>query len=148
MPTPAVDLRELGWHEAAGPLSFDGLRGRVFVVVELNLGSSLCLRHSLPQARAMRRAFPESSVGVLGLVSAGLEGIPEEEHRRLGRCAGIDFPFAVLPGPAPTSDPGCVMLFGPCGRIAASYAGPVSDSELGRAIGRLLAEPALPPTAC
>ncbi len=65
--TPAPEWKISKWLNTAKPISLEHLRGRVVVVYAFQMLCPGCVSHGLPQAKAIREAFSEADVTVIGL---------------------------------------------------------------------------------
>ena len=142
------------WFNAPEPLSLAKLKGKVVVVVAFQMLCPGSLRHGLPQAGRIARAFSSEEVAVVGLhmvfenhkdmTPSQLEPFLKQEH--------IEIPIAVdkqngsgLPETmeaygmqgTPT-----VLLFDRQGRLRRHYLGAVDDVRLGAEIMALAIEDA------
>ena len=144
------------------PLSLQGLRGRVVALHFFQMLCPGCVAHGLPQAAAMRRAFAEHELAVIGVHSV-FEHHDVMTPRALEAFVheyGITYPVAVdmpdaqhrvprtLRAYALRGTPSLVLL-DKAGRVRLHHFGRLDDLQAGAAVGRLLAEPASPePMRC
>src|SRR5690606_9735509 len=57
------------WFNTPRPLNLEALRGKVIVLEAFQMLCPGCVSHGLPQAARVHRAFPPSTVQVVGLHS-------------------------------------------------------------------------------
>jgi peroxiredoxin len=150
-------LQVARWFNTAAPISLDDLRGRVVVLHAFQMLCPGCVKHGLPQAMAIRRAFGEDEVAVIGLHSVF-------EHHAVMKPAALEvflaeyrvnFPVGV-DSPAESGDIPLTMaayemrgtptlvLIDRAGVLRLHHFGQADDLLVGAAIGRLLGEPPLP----
>lgn len=150
-PAPALDIVE--WLNTPAPITLESLRGKVVVLHAFQMLCPACVSHGLPQARAIRAAFPVDEVAVLGLHTVfehhdvmtpdALRAFAQEY--RLGFPIGIDRPAHQGSIPHTMREwqlqgTPSLMLVDHAGRLRMSRLGHVEDLVIGAAIGRLLAE--------
>lgn len=153
-PETPPELVAAQWFNAPEPLSLNKLKGKVVVLVAFQMLCPGSLRHSLPQAGRIARAFSTEEVAVVGLhmvfenhkdmTPSLLETFLKQEH--------IEFPIAVdkqngsdLPQTmeaygmqgTPT-----ILVFDRQGRLRRHYLGAVDDVRLGAEIMALCIEDA------
>lgn len=155
---PALEVSQ--WLNAPTlvPISLDQLRGRVVVLHAFQMLCPACVSHGLPQAQAIRNAFTEDEVTVLGLHTVF------EHHAVMTAQAlqvfvheyGIGFPVAIDQAGPGSSIPLTMRAYGlqgtPSlvvidrqGQVRLRHFGLSDDLKLGAFIGRVVAEPeALP----
>ena len=151
-PESPPELVTAQWFNAPEPLSLKKLKGKVVVLVAFQMLCPGSLRHSLPQAGRIARAFTNDEVAVVGLhmvfenhadmSPSQLEPFLKQEH--------IEFPIAVdkvngsgLPETmeaygmqgTPT-----LLVFDRQGRLRRHYLGAVDDVRLGAEIMALCIE--------
>ena len=63
----APDLMVSQWFNTEGPVSLNGLRGKVVVIEAFQMLCPGCVSHGLPQALNIDALFPSDKVTVLGL---------------------------------------------------------------------------------
>ena len=151
-PETPPELVTAQWFNTPEPLSLKKLKGKVVVLVAFQMLCPGSLRHSLPQAGRIARAFTTDEVAVVGLhmvfenhkdmTPTQLEPFLKQEH--------IEFPIAVdkvngsgLPETmeaygmqgTPT-----VLVFDRQGRLRRHYLGSVDDVRLGAEIMALCIE--------
>ncbi|MBV7537647.1 redoxin domain-containing protein [Duganella sp. sic0402] len=149
----APELQVASWLNTARPLSLEQLRGKVVVVYAFQMLCPGCVSHGIPQAKAIRAAFDQQDVAVLGLHSVF------EHHDVMTRAAleafvheyRIDFPVAIdQPSPhgaipltmeeyqlrgTPT-----LLIIDRQGRLRLHHFGRADDMKVGAIIGQLVAE--------
>jgi len=150
---PAPALHVARWLNAAEPLSFDRLRGRVVLIEAFQMLCPGCVSHGLPQAQRVRETFREADVAVIGLHSV-FEHHDAQTPLALAAFLHeyrIGFPVAV---DAPGEDRGLpktmaaygmqgtptLVLIDRPGRRRAQHFGHVPDLRLGAEIMALIAE--------
>ncbi|AYQ27831.1 MULTISPECIES: peroxiredoxin [unclassified Polaromonas] len=163
MPThtpPAVHPFAPDWHIAhwlntPSPITLESLRGKVVLMHAFQMLCPACVSHGLPQATAVRQAFAESSVAVIGIHTVfehhrvmtheALQVFAHEQRLRFP--IGADMPGADGPIPqtmaayALRGTPSMVLI-DKQGRLRLSHFGHLNDLALGAAMGQLLTEPA------
>lgn len=140
------------WFNAPEPLSLAKLKGKVVVLVAFQMLCPGSLRHALPQAGRIARAFSSDEVAVVGLhmvfenhkdmTPSLLEPFLKEEHIEIPVAVdaqnGSDLPQTMeaygIQG-TPT-----VLLFDRQGRLRRHYLGAVDDVRLGAEIMALCIE--------
>jgi hypothetical protein len=147
---PAIAAAQ--WFNAAEPLSLDKLKGKVVLLVAFQMLCPGSLRHALPQAQRIARAFNDDEVAVIGLhmvfenhkdmTPSQLEPFLKQEH--------IEIPIAVDKqngsGLPETMDAygmqgtPTVLVFDRQGRLRRHYLGAVDDVRLGAEIMALCIE--------
>ncbi len=143
------------WLNTPAPLTLESLRGKVIVMHAFQMLCPACVSHGLPQATAVREAFAESSVAVVGIHTVfehhrvmNHEALQVFVHeQRLRFSIGADMPAA--DGPIPQTMAAyqlrgtpSVVLIDKQSRLRLSHFGHLNDLALGAAIGQLLAEEA------
>jgi hypothetical protein len=149
---PALEVAQ--WFNAPAPPSLKALKGKVVVLVAFQMLCPGSLRHALPQAQRLARAFNSDEVAVLGLhmvfenhkdmTPSLLEPFLQDER--------ITIPVAV---DAPNGDglpktmeaygmqgTPTLLLFDRQGRLRRHYLGAVDDVRLGAEIMALVLEDA------
>jgi hypothetical protein len=155
-PENPPELKVAQWFNTE-PLTLAKLKGRVVALLAFQLQCPGSLRHSLPQAQRLARAFNDDQVAVVGLhtvfenhkdMTPGLlEAFLKQEH--------IDFPVAI-DKPNGTELPQTMdaygmqgtptlLLFDRQGRLRRHYLGAVDDVRLGAEIMALAIEDAKAP---
>ncbi len=142
------------WFNAPEPLSLAKLKGKVVVVVAFQMLCPGSLRHGLPQAGRIARAFSSEEVAVVGLhmvfenhkdmTPSQLEPFLKQEHIEIpiagDKQNGSGLPETMeaygMQG-TPT-----VLLFDRQGRLRRHYLGAVDDVRLGAEIMALAIEDA------
>jgi peroxiredoxin len=141
------------WLNTPEPITLESLRGKVVVLHAFQMLCPACVSHGLPQATAVRQAFPESSVAVIGIHTVF------EHHRVMTHEAlhvfaheqRLRFPIAAdmpgLDGPIPQTMAAyqlrgtpSVVLIDKQGRLRLTHFGHMNDLALGAVIGQLLTE--------
>jgi Redoxin len=155
-PKNPPELKVARWFNSE-PLTLAKLKGRVVALLAFQMQCPGSLRHSLPQAQRIARAFNDEQVAVIGLHTVFenhkdmtpelLEAFLKQEH--------IDFPVAVdKPNGAElplTMDAygmqgtPTLLLFDRQGRLRRHYLGAVDDVRLGAEIMTLAIEDAKAP---
>lgn len=152
---PAPELQVSQWLNTAEPLGLPGLRGRVVVMLAFQMLCPGCVAQALPQAKAIRQAFPESALAVFGLHTVF------EHHEAMGAVSlaaflheyGIRFPIgidrAATDGPIPLTMQAYGMRGTPTlvlldrqGRLRLNHFGHLDDLRAGAMLGQLLGEEA------
>jgi len=143
------------WLNTPSPITLKSLRGKVVVMHAFQMLCPACVSHGLPQATAVRQAFPEASVSVLGIHTVfehhrvmNLEALQAFVHeQRLCFPIAADLPAAQ--GPIPQTMEAyqlrgtpSLVLIDKQSRLRLSHFGHLDDLVLGAAIGQLLAEAA------
>lgn len=143
------------WLNTPSPLTLESLRGKVVVMHAFQMLCPACVSHGLPQAAAVRRAFPEASVAVVGLHTVfehhrvmtheALQAFVHEQRLRFP--IGADTP--ALHGPIPQTMAAyqlrgtpSLVLIDKQGRLRLSHFGHMDDLALGAVIGQLMAQEA------
>ncbi len=151
------ELKVAQWFNAKEPLSLEKLKGRVVVLLAFQMQCPGSLRHALPQAQRIARAFNDDQVAVVGLhtVFEDHEDMTPALLEAFLRSERIDIPVAVdqpngseLPHTmdaygmqgTPT-----LLLFDRQGRLRRHYLGAVDDVRLGAEIMALAIEDAKAP---
>lgn len=150
--TPAPALKVSQWFNTPRDLSLEDPQGKVVVIEAFQMLCPGCVAHGLPQAQALRQAFPEDQLAVIGLHSvfehhAAMTPVALEAFLHEYR---ITFPVGVDQagsGPLPQTMAAYEMQGTPTlilidkqGRRRAQYFGQVPDLRLGYDIGVLLSE--------
>jgi len=156
-PENPPELKVAQWFNAAEPLSLAKLKGRVVVLLAFQMQCPGALRHSLPQAQRIARAFNDGEVAVIGLhtvfedheemTPALLEAYLKQEHIEIpvavDKPNGTELPQTMdaygMQG-TPT-----LLLFDRQGRLRRHYLGAVDDVRLGAEIMALAIEDAKAP---
>ena len=68
-PEKPPELAVAGWLDTAEPLSLEGLKGRVVVLVAFQMLCPGCVEHAIPQAKRLRARFNPDQVAIVGLHS-------------------------------------------------------------------------------
>jgi hypothetical protein len=156
-PENPPELKVAQWFNTKEPLTLEKLKGRAVALLAFQMQCPGSLRHSLPQAQRIARAFNDDQVAVIGLhtvfedhkdmTPALLEAFLKSEH--------IDIPVAV-DAPNGTELPltmdaygvqgtPTLLLFDRQGRLRRHYLGAVDDVRLGAEIMALAIEDAKSP---
>lgn len=143
------------WLNTPSPITLESLRGKVVVMHAFQMLCPACVSHGLPQASAVRQAFPDASVSVVGIHTVfehhrvmNLEALQAFVHeQRLRFPIGADLPAAE--GPIPQTMAAyqlrgtpSLVLIDKQGCLRLSHFGHMDDLALGAAIGQMLAEAA------
>ncbi|MYM27619.1 redoxin domain-containing protein [Duganella sp. CY15W] len=157
----APELQVAAWLNAAQPLSLTQLRGKVVAIYAFQMLCPGCVSHGIPQAKAIRAAFDEQDVVVLGLHSvfehhavmhrAALEAFMHEY--RIGFPVAIDQPSPHSPVPLTMAQyqlrgTPTLILIDRQGRLRLSHFGQAEDMRVGALIGQLAAEAAPQQARC
>ena len=162
MTTIAPELQVSAWLNTTRALSLQQLRGKVVAIYAFQMLCPGCVSHGIPQAKAMRAAFSDRQVAVIGLHSVF------EHHDVMTRKAleafiheyRIQFPVAMdqpsETGPIPLTmeryalrGTPTLLLIDRQGRLRHSHFGRVDDMVVGAQIGHLMSEPQDPaPALC
>jgi hypothetical protein len=151
-PESPPELQVAQWFNAPEPISLAGLKGKVVVLVAFQMLCPGSLRHALPQAGRLARAFRPSEVAVVGLhmVFENHKNMTPSQLEPFLQSEGIAIPVAVdrangadLPRTmqaygiqgTPT-----LLLFDRQGRLRRHYLGAVDDARLGAEIMALCLE--------
>ncbi len=156
-PETPPELITAQWFNAPEPLSLKKLKGKVVVLVAFQMLCPGSLRHSLPQAGRIARAFSNEEVEVIGLhmvfenhkdmTPSQLEPFLKEEHIEIpiavDKVNGAGLPETMeaygMQG-TPT-----LLVFDRQGRLRRHYLGAVDDVRLGAEIMALCIEDAKAP---
>ncbi len=151
------ELKVAQWFNAKEPLSLEKLKGRVVVLLAFQMQCPGSLRHALPQAQRIARAFNDDQVAVVGLhtVFEDHEDMTPALLEAFLRSERIDIPVAV-DQPNGTELPHTMdaygmqgtptlLLFDRQGRLRRHYLGAVDDVRLGAEIMALAIEDAKAP---
>lgn len=157
----APELQVASWLNTASPLSLEQLRGKVVVVYAFQMLCPGCVSHGIPQAKAIRAAFDQQDVAVLGLHSVF------EHHEVMNRAAleafvheyRIDFPVAIdqpsAHGPIPLTMEAyrlngtpTLLVIDRQGWLRLHHFGRADDMKVGAIIGQLVAERAPQQVQC
>lgn len=152
-PAPAWHIAH--WLNTPSPITLESLRGKVIVMHAFQMLCPACVSHGLPQAIAIRQAFPEASVAVIGIHTVfehhrvmNHEALQVFVHeQRLRFPIGADLP--ATDGPIPQTMAAyqlrgtpSLVLIDRQGHLRLSHFGHLNDLAVGSAIGQLLAETA------
>ncbi|MCX7207690.1 MAG: redoxin domain-containing protein [Proteobacteria bacterium] len=152
-PRLAPALQTSQWLNSDQPVVLNDLLGKVVLIYVFQMLCPACVSHGLPQAKAIRSAFAESDVVVLGLHSVfehhsvmGAEALQVFLHEyRIGFPVGID--QASLQGPIPQTMQNyglqgtpSLILIDRQGQLRLQHFGHLDDLGLGVKLGGLLAE--------
>jgi peroxiredoxin len=141
------------WFNTPQPITLESLRGKVVVLHAFQMLCPACVSHGLPQAIAIRKAFPEEAVAVIGMHTVF------EHHKVMTHAAlqafihenRLRFPIAVdMPserGSIPQTmqeyqlqGTPSLVLIDRQGNIRLHRFGHVEDLVVGAAIGQLLTQ--------
>lgn len=144
---PELDVTE--W--IGPPLRLSDLRGQVVLVETFQMLCPGCVAYGLPQAKRVKRAFPDVAVVGLHTVFEHHEAMGPPSLRAFLSEYRIDFPVGIDrhdgdPMPVTMRRYGLqgtpsTLLIDRAGVLVVSAFGEVDDLYLGAHIGRLLAEP-------
>lgn len=152
-PESPPELKVAQWFNSE-PLTLENLKGRVVVLLAFQMLCPGSLRHSLPQAQRIARAFNDDQVAVLGLHTVfenhkdmtpkQLEAFLKQEHIEIpvavDKPNGTELPHTMeaygMQG-TPT-----LLLFDRQGRLRRHYLGAVDDIRIGAEIMALAIEDA------
>ena len=143
------------WLNTPSPVTLVSLRGKVVVMHAFQMLCPACVSHGLPQAVAIRQAFPESSVSVIGIHTVfehhrvmtheALQVFVHEQRLRFPIGADLPAPDGLIPQTMVAyqlrGTPSLVLIDRQ-GHLRLSHFGHVDDLTVGSAIGQLLAEAA------
>jgi len=153
------DHQAPGWHvsrwfDTPEPLTLAALKGSVVVLHAFQMLCPGCVSHGIPQAKAIRTAFPPERVRVVGLHTVfehhdamgpvALEAFLHEY--RLGFPVGIDQadpdgnPIPLTMQAYRLQGTPSLILIDKAGRIRLHHFGQIDDLRVGAAIGQLLTE--------
>ncbi len=156
-PENPPELKVSQWFNAKEPLSLEKLKGRVVALLAFQMQWPGSLRHSLPQAQRIARAFNDGEVAVIALHTVFedhkdmtpklLEAFLKQEHIdipvAIDQPNGAELPLTMdaygMQG-TPT-----LLLFDRQGRLRRHYLGAVDDVRLGAEIMALAIEDAKAP---
>ncbi|MBI3727497.1 MAG: redoxin domain-containing protein [Burkholderiales bacterium] len=149
----APELITSDWLNTDTAISLQSLRGKVVFLHSFQMLCPSCVSHGLPQATAVRNAFPQQELVVLGLHTVF------EHHRAMGKEAlkafiheyKLRFPIAIdMPGqfdgiPLSMQKYGMrgtpsILLIDRQGRIRFHHFGHIDDLKLGCILGQLVTE--------
>lgn len=150
---PAPALQVDTWLNTPEPLVLEALRGKVVMLHAFQMLCPGCLSHGLPQAERVHRLFRNDGLVVIGLhtvfehhdvMSPEALRVFLHEYRwsfpiGIDRTMGENLP-ATMRAYHLEGTPSVVLL-DRTGRIRLQQLGHIDDLLLGRAIGRLMAEP-------
>jgi thiol-disulfide isomerase/thioredoxin len=161
MPTPRSLIIEASqWFNTAVPPTAESLAGKVVMVEAFQLLCPGCVSHALPQAQKVHSMFDSAELAVIGLHTVfehhAAQGRSEVlqaflHEYRLGFPIAVDKPSTNDPIPTTMRAYGVrgtpsLLLFSRAGELVLNHFGAVDDIALGVTIGRLLSEPAPPPS--
>jgi peroxiredoxin len=151
-PEKPPELQVEAWLNAAVPLTLEGLKGRVVVLLAFQMLCPGCVSHALPQARKLAERFDPNEVAVIGLHTVfehhdamsveALKAFVHEYHwsfpiaadRRNGRGLPLTMDAYEMRG-TPT-----LLLFDRQGRLRRHYLGQVDDIRVAAEIMGLAIE--------
>lgn len=151
--SPMPPLQVSQWFNTPGPITLEGLRGRVVALHAFQMLCPGCVAHGIPQAVRLHQTFAAEELAVIGLHTVF------EHHEVMGPAAlqvfiheyRLRFPVGVDqaggPGGVPLTmaalglrgTPSLVLL-DRRGRIRLHHFGQLDDLALGATLGRLLAQ--------
>ncbi len=149
----APELITSDWLNTDTTISLQSLRGKVVLLHSFQMLCPACVTHGLPQASAVRNAFSQQELAVIGLHTVF------EHHQVMGKAAlkafiheyRLRFPIAIdMPDPVneiPLSmqkyglrGTPSILLIDRQGRIRFHHFGHIDDLKLGSMLGQLVAE--------
>lgn len=149
----APELITSDWLNTDTAISLQSLRGKVVFLHSFQMLCPSCVTHGLPQASAVRNAFSQQELAVIGLHTVF------EHHQVMGKAAllafvheyRLGFPIAIdMPDPLsgiPLSmqkyglrGTPSILLIDRQGRIRFHHFGHIDDLKLGSILGQLVAE--------
>jgi hypothetical protein len=149
----APELIISDWLNTDATISLQSLRGKVVFLHSFQMLCPACVSHGLPQASAVRRAFSQEELAVIGLHTVfehhhamGKEALKAFIHEyRLGFPIAIDMPdqFSDIPlsmQKYSLRGTPSILLIDRKGRIRFHHFGVIDDLKLGRILGQLLTE--------
>jgi peroxiredoxin len=151
--TPAPEWTMSSWLNTSTPISLASLKGRVVVVHAFQMLCPGCVSHGLPQALAIRQAFSENEVAVIGIHTVfehhtvmneqALQAFVHEYKIRFP--IGIDLADGVNDVPMTMQEYGMrgtpsFLLIDRAGVLRQHHFGRLDDLRAGAMIGQLLAE--------
>lgn len=150
--TPAPEWKISQWLNVAKPTSLEHLRGRVVVVYAFQMLCPGCVSHGLPQAKAIREAFSEADVAVIGLhtVFEHHEVMNERALQTFLHEYRIRFPVGIDQADANSDIPmtmqmyrlrgtPSILVIDQQGILRYHHFGTLEDLRIGAIIGELLA---------
>ncbi len=157
----APALQVVQWLNTPGPISLEGLRGRIVVLHAFQMLCPGCVAQGIPQVKRIQAAFPMHELVVIGLhtVFEHHAVMNAEVLQVFAYEYGLSFPIGIdqppLHGHVPLTmqayelrgTPSLIVLDRE-GRIRLNHFGYVDDLRLGALLGRLIEErpaPAQPP---
>lgn len=145
------------WFNTDGPLRLADLRGQVVLIHAFQMLCPGCVIHAIPQARKLHELYGDQGVAVVGLHTVFEHHDAMQPHAlqafiheyRLSFPVGVDAPSDDgQPIPRTMARLGLqgtptTLVLDRQGRLRLRHFGHVDDLQLGVALGRLLAEPAV-----
>lgn len=145
------------WFNTQQPISLADLRGQVVLVQAFQMLCPGCVMHAIPQARQVHEQFADQGVAMIGLHTVFEHHDAMQPHAlqafiheyRLSFPVGVDAPSDDgQPIPRTMARLGLqgtptTLVLDRQGRLRLRHFGHVDDLQLGVALGRLLAEPAV-----
>ncbi|MFZ6658037.1 redoxin domain-containing protein [Undibacterium sp. TJN19] len=151
--TAAPELIISDWLNTDAAISLQSLRGKVVFLHSFQMLCPACVSHGLPQANAVRNAFSQEELAVIGLHTVfehhhamGKEALQVFIHEyRPGFPIAIDMPDQFSDIPLSMQKYGLrgtpsTMLIDRKGRIRFHHLGVINDLKLGRMLCQLLTE--------
>jgi hypothetical protein len=152
----APDWHVSQWFNTTQPLTLAALKGSVTVLHAFQMLCPGCVSHGIPQAKAIRAAFPADRLAVIGLHTVfehheamGPVALKAFLHEyRLGFPVGIDEadpdgnPVPLTMQAYRLQGTPSLILIDKLGRIRLHHFGQIDDLRVGAAIGQLLTEAA------
>lgn len=149
----APELITSDWLNTDTAISLQSLRGKVVFLHSFQMLCPACVTHGLPQASAVRNAFSQQELAVIGLHTVfehhhamGKEALKAFIHEyRLRFPIAIDMPDPVSGIPLSMQKYGLrgtpsILLIDRQGRIRFHHFGHIDDLKLGNMLGQLVAE--------
>ena len=151
-PETPPELSVTRWINTADPLTLEGLKGKVVIVVAFQMLCPGCVSHALPQAKRLAEQFSDEEVQVVGLHTVF------EHHAAMGPASleafqheyAWPFPIAIdtpngtgLPKTMATYQmrgTPTLLIFDRAGRLRRHYFGQVEDMRLAAEIMGLAIE--------
>ncbi|CAM5791696.1 redoxin domain-containing protein [Castellaniella caeni] len=142
------------WLNTDTPLALEDLRGSVVVVHAFQMLCPGCVSHGIPQAKAIRQAFPPGRLQVIGLhtVFEHHAAMTEVALRAFLHEYRIHFPVGI-DRPDPRGNPipltmqawhlqgtPTLVILDAEGRVRLHHFGQLDDLRVGAVIGQLLTE--------
>jgi hypothetical protein len=149
----APELITSDWLNTDTAISLQSLRGKVVFLHSFQMLCPSCVTHGLPQASAVRNAFSQQELAVIGLhtvfehhqVMAKAALLAFVHEYRLGFPIAIDMPDPLSGIPLSMQKYGLrgtpsILLIDRQGHIRFHHFGHIDDLKLGSMLGQLVAE--------